>query len=71
MYKNEEETQNQEKLYLLWVQVCDFIYCKGWLIPYIALSTANILASFIVLHLFYFVTDISMFNHMAQGFKQP
>ena len=34
--------QNQMKHCLLWAQVGNFIYCKGWLFHYITFSFANI-----------------------------
>ena len=60
-----EKAQTKLKQYLLWAQVSDFIYCKGWAFPSIVLSSTNILSYFIALQLFYLVTDISMFCHIA------
>ena len=37
-----KEVLNQVKQCLLQDQISDFIYCKGWLFPYVALSTTNI-----------------------------
>ena len=64
IYKIEKEAQNQVKQCLLWAWVSSFIYCKGWLFPYIGLSTANILSYCVY---FIFVTDISKFSDMARG----
>ena len=54
-----------EEISVFWGHRKVIFFCKGWLFPYIALSTASILFYFIAFILF--SDNISMFSYMALG----